>query len=392
MSRTAAALFVVLLACSGDSNEGHKKRTPPATVVEATAVVLGGVADVLLASASVEAEASADVSPGTTGTVVSVVVDVGDTVRKGQLLAVINNANLDAGEAVAVSEARQLAARLEETERLFSSGAVSAREVEDLRHQARTATIRATEASRSAGETRLVAPFDGIVAAREVRVGELASGAKRAFQVVDLSRLRVRARLPERDLGRVRAGQVARLISAYDAEVTATAHVDRVAPVVDPATGTFEVLFAVDPGQNALRPGQYVSVELEVARHEPTLVVPRDAIVWDHGAPTLYRLTPAPPEPVDTDAKEEEPAEPAEEDEAAKPVVDEGPIFLADRVEVKVGLQNSGQAEILTGVAEGDRIVVVGQTTLKDGARVREPKLSAAADTEAPAAAPADGG
>ena len=69
------------------------------------------------------------------------------------------------------------------------------------------------------------------------------------------------------------------------------------------ASGTFEVLLTVDPGQTVLRPGQYVSVELEVARRDDVVVVPRDAIVWDHGQPVVFRVEPAPPE----EAKDEAP-------------------------------------------------------------------------------------
>lgn len=393
--RLWAGLLAALVACGSgedEKGEGRRKKAAPVTVVQVHVVERGAVGDVLLASATVEAEASADLSPAATGMVREVLVDVGDPVRKGALLAVIDNANLDAGEAVARSEADQLAARLAEAERLYGAGAVSAREVEDLRHQATTARIRATEASRSAGETRLTAPFDGVVAARDVRVGELASSARRAFQIVDLSTLRVRARLPERDLGRVRVGQPARLVSAYDAGRTAQARVERVAPVVDAATGTFEVLLTVDPGQDALRPGQYVSVELEVDRHADVVVVPRDAIVWDHGAPTLYRVEPAPPEPVEADAEGKKSGEPDEDEEKDEPPAPTGPVLVARRVEVRVGLQSQGTAEITEGVEPGDRIVVVGQTALKDGAKVREPAAAPEATGAAPSTPAADGG
>lgn len=372
MNRTwSCILLAALVACGGDDKEARRKPAVPVTVVQAAEVVTGEVSDALLASATIEAEAMADLSPVASGMVIEVARDVGDKVRKGELLAVIENANLDASQQVTASEVRSIGQRLEEMERLFAQGAVSSRDLEDLRQQFTTSQIRAQEASRSAGETRLVAPFTGVVAARDVKVGELASSAKRAFQVVDLSTLRVRAKLPERDLGRVRVGQTARLVSAYDEARTATATVTRISPVVEVTSGTFEVLLTVDPSQDALRPGQYVSVELQVDRHEGVVVIPRDAIVWDHGQPVAFRMEPAPPEPVDTDTTEEE--EPEADDTDKKPEVDTGPRLIARRVELALGLMDARSAEVTSGLTLGDRIIVIGQMGLKDGARVREP-------------------
>lgn len=386
IGRLAGFTAALLVACGGQDEE-RRDRPVAVTVVEATPVARGGVADVLLASAVVEAERIADLAPVATGTVVRVEKDVGDPVRRGDVLAVFENASLDASAEVTASEAGAVEARVAELERLFSQGAVSARELDDLRQQLVTARIRAREASRTVGETRIVAPFDGLVAARDVRVGELVSSARRAFQVVDVRALRVRARLPERDVARVRLGQPARLTASYDASLTATATVARVAPVVDASSGTFEVLLAVDPGQKALRPGQYVSVELEVARRDDVVVVPRDAIVWDHGQPVVFRVEPAPPEPAAASegagaAPEAAPAEAA----------DSGPKLVARRVELSLGLLDARVAEVVSGVAAGDRIVTIGQMSLKDGVRVREPSPAAAADPATPAEPPGNGG
>jgi membrane fusion protein (multidrug efflux system) len=352
-------------------------------------VALGGVADVLLASAVVEAERSADLAPAATGTVVRVEKDVGDAVRRGDVLAVFENASLDASAEVTASEAGAVEARVAELERLFAQGAVSARELDDLRQQLVTARIRAREASRTVGETRIVAPFEGLVAARDVRVGELVSSARRAFQVVDVRDLRVRARLPERDVARVRLGQPARLTASYDASLTATATVARVAPVVDASSGTFEVLLAIDPGQKALRPGQYVSVELEVARRDDVVVVPRDSIVWDHGQPVVFRVEPAPPEPA---SSSDGAAAAGASEGGSGTVADAGPKLVARRVELSLGLLDARVAEVTAGVAAGDRIVTIGQMSLKDGVRVREPSPAAAAEPAEPAEPAGNGG
>lgn len=395
-------MLVMALACGGGppdeagmgGGEGEKKRPDPVTVVETYTVARGAVIDALLASATVEAEQSADLVPAATGTVVRVTKDIGDPVSRGELLALIENAPLSAGVDRTETQVAQLEARKKELDGLLAVGAISPKEVEDVAWQLRSARDALRESRATASQTRLLAPFDGVVAAREIRVGEQASAGKRAFQIVDLSSLRVVASLPERDVARVRVGQPAKLTAAYDNALQASASVTRVAPVIDPSTGTFQITLTLDAGQDTLRPGMYVGVALEVDRRSDVLVLPRPAVVYDNGRPVVYRVKPAPPEEPKEEEVEEEPGFFAslfgggaeEDEEAPKEEEDTGPKLVAERVPVKLGLVDVAQAEVLEGVTDGDVVVVVGQANLKDGARVREPKPEAPA---APAAAEA---
>ena len=370
-------LPLLLVACSGGDKEGKdawkKKARAPITVVETAIVQTGSVADILLASAVIEAQASADLMPVASGMVLQVTKDVGDAVRKGELLAIIDNVQLDAGAERARAEVKHLTAQVAEMERLYASGAVSERELADLRYRLDTARTTQRETASSAGETRLTAPFAGVVASREVKVGELASSARRAFQIVDLSELRLRASLPERDVGRVAVGQRAQLVSAYDEALTGTAEVSRISPVIDATTGTFEVTLVLDKGPSSLRPGQFVSVQLEVDRHDDVVVVPKNAVVYDNGNPTAFLYVEAPPEedPVD-DAEEDAKGGGDDDKDDEGPKEPPGPKYVAKQVALTVGLTDTRHAEIVEGLSPGDRIVVIGQGNLREGARIRE--------------------
>ena len=70
--------------------------------------------------------------------------------------------------------------------------------------------------------------------------------------------------------------------------------VERIAPVVDPTTGSVRVFINVEEGQRLLRPGQFVKAQVEVARHENTIVLPKEAVVYEDGAPIAYMVTDAP--------------------------------------------------------------------------------------------------
>jgi membrane fusion protein (multidrug efflux system) len=401
--RWSTILFLGALACTGggdfgDGGWGDKEEAAtPVTVVELADASTGAVSDLLVTSATVESERQADVVPQTSGIVRSIVVEEGDAVQQGQVLATLENVGLNEGATRARGELSRLEADLVATRRLHAEGAVSENDLAALEWQVKAARSTLREARTGAGNTRLTAPFDGVVAARDLRVGQLASSSQRAFQIVDLSTLRVIADLPERDVGRVALGQRARLISAYDPTLVASGSIRRIAPVIDAQTGTFRVILELDPGQMMLRPGQYVSVELEVDRHSDVVVVPKKAVVYEDGAPVVYRMIDRPPpEPGEEVAKAEEPKEkPAtggfnfsfggggdkDDDEEKEPPAPPSP-YVAERIAVQMGLVDDVHAEIVEGIEVGDRVIVVGQSNLKDGAPIKTPDMIRAEQQE----------
>ena len=411
--RSWMAALVFLTACSGGDGGGRGgggggwggkggASAEPVTVVEVDEVVSGSVAQVLVSSAVVESERAADLLPQATGVVRQVLVDEGDVVQKGQLLATFENVTLDAGAERARAEVDKLARDARTSRELFGKGAISQKELSEAEYQLATAESRLKEARGSAGQTAIRSPFFGVVASRDVRVGQLASSGQKAFTVVDPARLRVVVQLPERDLAQVTTGQTAVLVSAYDPNVKANGHVSRIAPVVDPTSGTFRVHIAVDDGA-VLRPGQFVSINLEVDRHEDVVVVQRRAVVYEDGLPVIYRMIEKPeeePKEGDDDGEgddkgdkkgegkaddagwfaklfgggESEDDAEGEGDEASE----EPPqAYVSERVRLKLGLVDDTLAEVTEGVEIGDQVVVVGQANLRDGAAVKTPAMIA---------------
>jgi RND family efflux transporter MFP subunit len=247
--RTVLLLFG-LVACAGGSDKGpggdkDEVQPDPRTLVEVAPVVRGGVGDHIGASATIESDASATLVPEAQGVVTGIYAEEGDPVTKGQLLAVIASPTLDAAYQRATAELERATNDAATAERLFAQGAVSKAEVDLARQALAAARTAHEEASRTRGFTRLESPIAGTVAARNVRYGELA-GVQPAFTIVDLARLRVIVNLPERDLAKVRPNLPATLTSAYDPDATGTGVVERVAPVVDPMSGTFRVTVRLD--------------------------------------------------------------------------------------------------------------------------------------------------
>jgi membrane fusion protein (multidrug efflux system) len=401
-----ALLLFGALACAvgeggGGGEEGEEKAVvDPRILVEAEAAALGTVGDHVVASASVESEGQAVLVPEASGLVTAVYAEDGDRVVRGQLLAEIASPSLDGAFARAAEELARAEADAAAAQRLFDQGAISRSEL-DVATRALTAARTAhAEARQTRGFTRLESPIDGVVAARQLRYGETA-GPTPAFTIVDLDRLRVVVSLPERDLVRVQPGQPAQVVSAYDEAVSGTGRVLRVAPVVDTTTGTVRVTVGLDPGQAALRPGQFVNVRIEVARHDGVITVPRRAIVWEEGQAYVFTLLDGPPPEAPgkkgeaTKAGGSEPegdegggpfweswfaeAAPEEDDEPEIP----GPWRRAHRVPVKLGFEDGTRAELVEGIEAGATVVTIGNEALRDDARVRLP-----GDPEMPKAEP----
>lgn len=282
------------------------------------------------------------------------------------------------------------------------------RELDELegRVLGQRSTLREARVTRK--QTRLSAPFDGVVGAREIRVGEVATSSTQAFTIVDLDALLVVASLPERDVSRIQVGQAARAISAYDPDSFAEAHVERVAPIIDAATGTFRVQLRLAEDQRALRPGQFVSVSIEVDRHDDVVVIPKRALVYEDGVPVVYRM-------IRRELDDEELAQPKPgaspggrslgcgsslQRGGQGPPTDKAPTtsaesvspYVAERVGVEVGLIDEVHAEIRQGIEVGDDIVVLGQSALRDGARIRTPDMEPETSRENPETAEPDGG
>ena len=382
------------LACSGGGgppdgdfgDEDEETVVDPRTLIEVGAVETGTVGDFLVSNGTVESEAQADLVPETTGTVIAIKAEEGDTVRKGQVLAVIDNATLDAALARAEAEATKALAELDKIRSLHDQGVVSDRDLQDAEFAEAAARTALAEARSTQGHTRLVSPINGTVAVRQIEYGEVAGG-QLAFQVVDLTRLRVVIRLPERDLARLSVGQSATLTSVYDDEATVSAHVERIAPTVDPTSGTVRVTVALDePEAGVLRPGQFVSVRVEVGRHDDVMTVPRTSLFYEEGEPLVFRVrVEEPPDPEEDEDEDEEgegeddepgflarffdDGEEADEEEEEDPVP--GPYRVARKVSVTLGYEDDDYAEITEGLELGDEVVTVGKANLRDEGRVR---------------------
>lgn len=232
--------------------------------------------------------------------ITEVAVQVGDKVRKGQVLARI------ASDTVAseLAEARAAVAELQASAAEAQGNAERARELRDkgfyssqLNTQYQTAEhtaaarLAAARARLQAAElkmskTSVLAPDDGVISARSATVGSLTQPGQELFRLIRGGRLEWRAEVPAADLARVSPGTVA--VLSGPAGETIRGSVRSAAPSVDPQTRN-GLVYVDLPATDAVRAGMYARGELELGRR-PALTVPQSAVVLREGFAYVFRL------------------------------------------------------------------------------------------------------
>lgn len=355
----AVAAAASLSACGGspesearDRGRGGRPGGPgaePAISVEIGEVTREPISSLYSTSATLRADRQATVIARTRGVVERLVVEEGDRVAMGQPLAYLE----DDEQRIAADRARTS----EETARgeherlsgLYERGLVSVDEYEASRRDAADARHALDLAELELSRTVIRAPVAGIVVTRHLDVGATVSDGTPVFDLADVDPLYADVNIPERHVTQLRPGQQVRLTADATGE-QATAIIERIAPAVDPATGTVKVTVAVE-GESSLRPGAFVRVDIITDTRENALVVPRSALVAEGRRWHLYRLQ-----------------------EDAQTV---------EQVEVTLGFESGDRIELAAtvgdtaDVAAGDRVVVVGAPALSDGATVRVPGAEA---------------
>jgi membrane fusion protein (multidrug efflux system) len=229
------------------------------------------------------------------GVVSAIQIDIGKSVHKGDLLASLDDRQIIAERDAAAAKVRSAEANskdwqaetgvaqsdLQRAQAMRDAGINTQEEldhaqykllgsqfeIEKAKEDLSTAQNNLRALDLEVEKTRIVAPFDGVVARRYVRVGQSVSVGDRLFWITAVAPLQVKFTLPEHLLGAVKKGQSI-TVSSADAspEVNHKAKVIDVSPVVDPASGTIEVLAQVEGQAADLRPGMLANIRIDLPR------------------------------------------------------------------------------------------------------------------------------
>ncbi len=289
----ALLLASLLAACSGGPPVAARTRPPP--LVTTQVVALEDVPVLVRAPTDLRPLVQAELGSKVVGYLDAVLVDRGDKVRKGQLLALVRPSDLPdqltaARNAVAQAEAAhaQAQANLDRAQALAPKGLVSQQDLQSVTtgKLAADAQLGSAQANLAAlatrlGETRLEAPMDGVVVARRLDPGALVGPT--TGSVVTVARfdtLRAFVAVPEKRAALLRVGQPALVSLDALGGQPVPGRVERLAPAYDALTRTLDAEVHLHNPDGALRPGMYGRVEIELGRHPQVPVIPTAAVQY----------------------------------------------------------------------------------------------------------------
>lgn len=297
-----AAGLLLLAACGESAREAAPPAAKPALTVTTVAPVQTDWPVTLKAGGNVAAWQEAVIGPEISSyRITEVAVNVGDTVRRGQVLARIAPETVDSEYAevrASVAEAQAVVAETrashERARQLREKGFYSAQQLTQTQAAAESAQARLeavsarlqTAALRKARAT-VTAPDDGIVSARNATVGAIVQPGQELFRLIRGGRLEWRAEVSAADLARIKPGQAAVLTAPGGAQVDGV--VRALAPTVDPRTATALVYVDLPAAAGKVSAGMFARGEFRLGTR-PALTVPQSALLLREGFAYVFRV------------------------------------------------------------------------------------------------------
>lgn len=360
-----------------------KKKKGGARVVsvDVTESRIGLVRENLVLTGSLRAKESVDVTAKGTGRLEKLHFDVGDRAKKGDLIAELEDDELQqqvnrATASIAVTEAffeqrraerDNAVAEVKRAQELLDEQLISPQEfastktglavvnaqVKLAEAQTQQAEAELKELKIRLAQTKVYSPMTGIIATRNVDEGALISPAMPIVRIVNLTTMVTRGNVPERNIGRLRIGNKATVRVDAIPDLVFTGRVARIAPVLDAATRSALIEIDIPNPQGGLKAEMFARIELDLGTTRNAVLIPREGLVLRGQQPGVYT------------------------------VEGDRPTFR----EIETGMTTGDQVEVLANLGPGVKIVGRGATMLREGDRIRV----AGAGTPGESAEPAPG-
>lgn len=327
--------LAILASCSGKKDKTSNENAVEAIPVKVQKLETTEIAKTLDYTANLEADEQVFYAPAATGRIEKILVEVGDRIKKGQLLVEMDKTSLHQAEV----QLKNLETEYNRAVQLNKTGSIS--------KQAYDAAVTQYEVAKSNVDflkenTKMEAPFDGIVTGKYFENGELYTGAAfggaskpSVIAIEKINPLKAKINLSEQYYLTVKKGTKVELKSNIFPDRTFEGTVNIVYPTIDPASRTFTVEVIIPNKDEALRPGMYGTINFFIGNTE-ALVAPAIAVLKLQGSNDRYVF-------LNKDGK-------------------------AKRVAVTLGRRFEDQVELISDeIQEGDELIVVGQGRLVDG-------------------------
>lgn len=332
----------VLTACGqaeAVKDSDAEKVTVIPVPVEVQRVEVGSISSNYTTTAVLEAKEEAFVVARAAGIIDAIMVEEGDYVEKGQVLARLDPQRYELSLRRAAADLQGIEKELAKVNKVYSQNLVSVDVYDKLNAQYESAQATLALAELDLKETTIIAPISGYIAERNAKVGNLTESfqRERMFHIVQQKQLYGIVHLPEKELSNVHKDQQAKLHITALGDLAVNAFVERISPVINATTGTFKVTLRVPNDNNRLKAGMFTQVSLNYDTKENATLLPRKAMLALDNNINVF-------------------------------VVDDQGI--ASKVAITVGYQEGNFIEVTHGLSGNENVVITGHQNLKDQALV----------------------
>lgn len=333
--RTIIYVAAAVMAVSCGNNNSKTAEQPQAAEVRLPNVTIMAASykdvpqsDVY--TANVEAYAKNNIAPQSPSRIQKIYVEVGDFVRAGQIVAKMDEVSLNQSKLSMANDSLEYS----RIKKLYEQGGVSKSDFDamELKYN-----VTRSQYQNLLENTILRSPVSGVITARNYDQGDMYGGSP-IYVVEQITPVKLYVGISEMDYTRVKKNDTVTLTADALPGKTFTGRIVRIYPTIDAATHTFTAEVNVANSDRLLRPGMYARVTVNFGSNH-SIVVPDDCVVKQQGSGVRSVFV-------------------LQNDNTVKEVV------------VTLGRHFGTEYEILSGIAEGDKVVVKGQASLKNGSKV----------------------
>lgn len=337
--RTIIYVAAAVMAVSCGNNNSKTAEQPQAAEVRLPNVTIMAASykdvpqsDVY--TANVEAYAKNNIAPQSPSRIQKIYVEVGDFVRAGQIVAKMDEVSLNQSKLSMANDSLEYS----RIKKLYEQGGVSKSDFDamELKYN-----VTRSQYQNLLENTILRSPVSGVITARNYDQGDMYGGSP-IYVVEQITPVKLYVGISEMDYTRVKKNDTVTLTADALPGKTFTGRIARIYPTIDAATHTFTAEVNVANSDRLLRPGMYARVTVNFGSNH-SIVVPDDCIVKQQGSGVRSVFV-------------------LQADNTVKEVV------------VTLGRHFGTEYELLSGIAEGDNVVVKGQASLKNGSKVNVQK------------------
>ena len=282
-------------------------------------------------TSTVQAYVKNNIVPQMAGRIAKINVEIGDFVKKGQILAEIDKAQL----LQAQLQLQNQEVELQRLKSLYEAGGLSQSDYDAIQLQY---NVLKTQVDNLTENTILRSPVDGVITARNYDAGDMYSMAAPIYTVEQIVPVKLLVGISESDYMKVKKGDSVEISADAIPGKTFYGKVEKIYPTIDPATRTFTVEVVVANGYRTLRPGMFARVTVNFGSNN-NVVIPDVAVVKQQGSGERFVYV----------------------------LNEDGTVTYQ---KVVLGRRMGAEYEVLEGLSDGAKVVTGGQIRLKDGIKV----------------------